>query len=286
VEVLAFANWVADSVIIDLILLRIYWPLGSGMKVVILAGGIGSRLSEETTVRPKPLVEFGGRPILWHIMKIYGHFGFTDFIICLGYKGYMIKEFFSNYLLHLSDVTFDLANDRVEVHKRMSDPWRVTLVETGETTQTGGRLKRVLPYIGDDEVFAMTYGDGVANIDLAAELRFHREHGRLATLAAVRPAKRFGVLGLEGDKVVSFAEKPDDEGGWINGGFFLLSSRVGDFIAGDDTIWEQDPLKTLVGKDQLRAYQHHGFWHPMDTLRDKTYLEQLWASGRAEWITW
>ncbi len=256
------------------------------MKVVILAGGLGSRLSEETSVRPKPLVELGGRPILWHIMKIYGHFGFTEFIICLGYKGYMIKEFFSNYFLHLSDVTFDLANDRVEVHKRMSDPWRVTLIETGENTQTGGRLKRVLPYIGDDEIFAMTYGDGVANIDLAAELRFHREHGRLATIAAVRPAKRFGVLDVEGDRVISFAEKPEDEGGWINGGFFLLSPQVGNLIAGDDTVWEQDPLKALVAKDQLRAYQHHGFWHPMDTLRDKTYLEQLWASGQAEWMVW
>ena len=256
------------------------------MKVVILAGGLGSRLSEETTVRPKPLVELGGRPILWHIMKIYGHFGFNEFIVCLGYKGYMIKEFFSNYFLHLSDVTFDLANDQVEVHKRMSDPWRVTLIETGSDTQTGGRLKRVLPYIGTDEVFAMTYGDGLANIDLAAELRFHREHKRLATLAAVRPAKRFGVLDLDVDRVVGFAEKPEDEGGWINGGFFFLSPRVGDLIDGDATIWEQGPLKTLVAEDQLRAYQHHGFWHPMDTLRDKAYLEQLWASGRAEWMIW
>ena len=194
------------------------------MKVVILAGGLGSRLSEETTVRPKPLVELGGRPILWHIMKIYGHFGFNEFIVCLGYKGYMIKEFFSNYFLHLSDVTFDLANDQVEVHKRMSDPWRVTLIETGSDTQTGGRLKRVLPYIGTDEVFAMTYGDGLANIDLAAELRFHREHKRLATLAAVRPAKRFGVLDLDVDRVVGFAEKPEDEGGWINGGFFFVAA--------------------------------------------------------------
>lgn len=256
------------------------------MKVVILAGGLGSRLSEETSIRPKPLVELGGRPILWHIMKIYGHFGFTDFIICLGYKGYMIKEFFSNYFLHLSDVTFDLANDRVEVHKRMSDPWRVTLIETGEGTQTGGRLKRVLPYVGDDEVFAMTYGDGVANIDLKAELQFHRDHGRLATVAAVRPAKRFGILDVDDDRVVGFAEKPEDEGGWINGGFFFLSREVGNLIADDETIWEQGPLKTLVAKDQLRAYQHHGFWHPMDTLRDKSYLEQLWAAGRAEWMIW
>jgi len=256
------------------------------MKVVILAGGLGSRLSEETTVRPKPLVELGGRPILWHIMKIYGHYGFTDFIICLGYKGYLIKEFFNNYFLHLSDVTFDLANDRVEVHKRMSEPWRVTLVETGEHTQTGGRLKRVLPYIGDDETFALTYGDGVSNIDIGAELKFHREHGKLATIAAVRPAKRFGVLDIEGDRVANFSEKPEDEGGWINGGFFLLSPKVGDLISGDDCIWEQEPLKALAGQDQLRAYQHHSFWHPMDTLRDKNYLEELWSTGRAEWMIW
>ncbi|MFZ3354896.1 MAG: glucose-1-phosphate cytidylyltransferase [Xanthobacteraceae bacterium] len=256
------------------------------MKVVILAGGIGSRLSEETATRPKPLVELGGRPILWHIMKIYGHFGFTDFIICLGYKGYMIKEFFNNYFLHLSDVTFDLASDRVEVHKRLSEPWRVTLVETGENTQTGGRLKRAMPYIGNDEVFAMTYGDGVADIDIEAELAFHGAHGRLATVAAVRPARRFGVIELSDDRVVGFAEKPEDEGGWINGGFFLLSPRVGDLIDGDDTVWEQDPLQSLVAKDQLRAYRHHGFWHPMDTLRDKNYLEGLWASRQATWKVW
>lgn len=256
------------------------------MKAVILAGGLGSRLSEETAVRPKPLVELGGLPILWHIMKIYGHYGFTEFIVCLGYKGYLIKEFFSNYFLHLSDVTFDLANDRVHVHKRVSEPWQVTLVETGDKTQTGGRLKRVLPYIGSDEVFALTYGDGVADIDLERELRFHREHGKLATVAGVRPAKRFGVLDLEGDVVRSFVEKPEDEGGWINGGFFLLSPRVGDLIADDNTVWEEDPLRTLAARDQLRAYQHHGFWHPMDTLRDKTYLEQLWTSGQAKWKIW
>jgi glucose-1-phosphate cytidylyltransferase len=219
-------------------------------------------------------------------MKIYSCFGFTDFIICLGHKGYMIKEFFSSYLLRLSDVTFDLANDRVEVHRRISEPWRVTLIETGDGTQTGGRLKRVLPYVGNDDVFAMTYGDSVANIDLNAELQFHRDHGRLATLAAVRPAKRFGVLDVDQGRVVGFAEKPEDEGGWINGGFFFLSPEVWNFIAGDDTAWEQDPLKALVAKDQLRAYHHCGFWHPMDTLRDKVYLEQLWTSGRAEWMIW
>ena len=256
------------------------------MKVVILAGGIGSRLSEETTIRPKPLVELGGRPIIWHIMKMYGHFGFNEFIICLGHKGYMIKEFFNNYFLHLSDVTFDLGSDRVEVHRRMSDPWRVTLIETGEGTQTGGRIRRVLPYIGDDEVFAMTYGDGVSDIDLEAELKFHLAHRRLATVAAVRPAKRFGILNLDLDRVVSFSEKPEDEGGWINGGFFLLSPRIGHFIDGDETIWEQGPLNALAAEDQLRAYKHHGFWHPMDTLRDKNYLEQLWSSGEAKWKVW
>lgn len=256
------------------------------MKVVILAGGLGSRLSEETSVRPKPLVELGGRPILWHIMKIYGHFGFTDFVICLGYKGYMIKEFFHNYFLHLSDVTIDLAENSMIVHRRMTEPWRVTLVETGEGTQTGGRLKRVLPYVGDDEIFALTYGDGVADIDLSAELAFHRAHGRLATVAAVRPAKRFGVLNLENDRVVSFAEKPEDEGGWINGGFFLLSPKVGELVEGDATVWEQAPLITLAERDQLRAFQHHGFWHPMDTLRDKTYLEDEWVSGQAKWKIW
>jgi len=256
------------------------------MKVVILAGGLGSRLSEETAVRPKPLVEICGRPILWHIMKIYGHFGFTDFIVCLGYKGYMIKEFFNNYFLHLSDVTYDLSNNSVEIHRKMTEPWRVTLVETGEGTQTGGRLKRVLPYVAEDDVFAMTYGDGVANINVTAELEFHRRHGRLATIAAVRPTKRFGVLNLDGDRVLSFVEKPEDEGGWINGGFFLLSPKVGSFIEGDATLWEQGPLNGLVAQDQLRAFQHPGFWHPMDTLRDKSFLEEEWATGRAKWKLW
>ncbi len=256
------------------------------MKVVILAGGLGSRLSEETSFRPKPLVELGGRPILWHIMKIYGHYGFTDFIVCLGYKGYMIKEFFHNYFLHLSDVTFDLVQNEMTVHRRMTEPWKVTLVETGESTMTGGRLKRVLPYIGEDEVFALTYGDGVADIDLKAEMAFHRGHRRLATVAAVRPAKRFGVLNLEGNNVASFAEKPEDEGGWISGGFFLLSPNVGELIADDTTVWEQEPLMTLAAQDQLRAFEHRGFWHPMDTLRDKTYLENEWATGRARWKVW
>lgn len=256
------------------------------MKVVILAGGLGSRLSEETSVSPKPLVKLGDQPILWHIMKIYSHYGFTDFIVCLGNKGYMIKEFFHNYFLHLSDVTLDLARNEMIVHRRMTEPWKVTLVETGESTMTGGRLKRVLPYIHDDEVFALTYGDGVADIDIKAELAFHRNHKRLATVAAVRPAKRFGVLNLDGDRVVSFAEKPEDEGGWINGGFFLLSPQVGDLIEGDATVWEQNPLTTLAQQDQLRAFQHRGFWHPMDTLRDKTFLENEWATGQAKWKIW
>ena len=256
------------------------------MKVIILAGGLGTRLSEETDVRPKPMVEIGGRPILWHIMKRYSHYGFNDFIICLGYKGYVIKEYFANYYLHMTDVTFHLAENRMEAHFETAEPWRVTLVNTGDNTMTGGRLKRVLNYVQDDEVFAMTYGDGVADIDLKAELDFHRSHGRKATVTAVRPAKRFGAIAIEGDRVLSFQEKPDDDGGWINGGFFLLSPSVGDLIKGDDTIWERDPMEALVRQDQLRAYAHHGFWHPMDTMRDKTFLNEEWASGRAKWKSW
>ncbi|MDC7784342.1 glucose-1-phosphate cytidylyltransferase [Rhodoplanes sp. TEM] len=256
------------------------------MKVVILAGGLGSRLSEETTVRPKPMVEIGGRPILWHIMKIYSRFGFHDFVVCLGYKGYMIKEFFANYFMHTSDVTFHLAENRMDIHRQTAEPWRVTLVDTGDATQTGGRLKRVLRYVADEEVFALTYGDGVADIDLDAEIAFHRGHGRLATVTVVRPAKRFGAVSIDGDRVTAFAEKPDDDGGWINGGFFLLSPRVGELIAGDDTVWEREPMETLAKTDQLRAYTHRGFWHPMDTLRDRTFLEGEWASGTAKWRMW
>jgi glucose-1-phosphate cytidylyltransferase len=256
------------------------------MKVVILAGGLGTRLSEETAIRPKPMVEIGGRPVLWHIMKIYSHYNFNDFIVCLGYKGYVIKEYFANYFLHMSDVTLHLAENRMEIHRETAEPWHVTLVDTGENTQTGGRIKRVLPYIADDPVFALTYGDGVADIDLNAELAFHRAHGRKATVTAVQPAKRFGAIALEGDRVSSFAEKPHGDGGWINGGFFLLSPKVGDLISGDSTVWEREPMETLAQTDEMRAYQHPGFWHPMDTIRDRTYLEEQWTSGNAKWRMW
>jgi glucose-1-phosphate cytidylyltransferase len=256
------------------------------MKVVILAGGLGTRIAEETSTRPKPMVEIGGRPILWHIMKIYSHYGFHDFVICLGYKGYMIKEYFANYFLHMSDVTFHLAENRMEVHRETAEPWRVTLVDTGEETQTGGRLKRVLPYVADEPFFALTYGDGVADIDLAAEIAFHKAHGRPATVSVVRPAKRFGAVTIEGDRVVNFEEKPNDDGGWINGGFFLLSPSVGDLIAGDKTVWEREPMEQLVRRDDLRAYVHPGFWHPMDSLRDRNFLESDWANNRAKWRIW
>jgi glucose-1-phosphate cytidylyltransferase len=256
------------------------------MKVIILAGGMGTRIAEETATRPKPMVEIGGRPILWHILKIYSHYGFTDFIVCLGYKGYLIKEFFANYFLHTSDVTFHLAENRIEAHRQSAEPWRVTLIETGEHTQTGGRLKRVLPHVQNDPVFALTYGDGVADLDIKAQIEFHKAHGRLATVTAVRPAKRFGAISLEQDRVVAFEEKPSNEGGWINGGFFLLSPSVGELIKGDETVWEREPLETLAQTDQLRAYVHHGFWHPMDTLRDRNFLEQQWAQGSAKWKVW
>jgi glucose-1-phosphate cytidylyltransferase len=256
------------------------------MKVVILAGGLGTRLSEETAVKPKPMVEIGGRPILWHIMKIYSHFGFNDFIICLGYKGYVIKEYFANYFLHMSDVTIDIAENRTEVHRKNAEPWRVTLIDTGDATQTGGRLKRVLHHLGGDNVFALTYGDGVADIDLAAELSFHKTNGRKATITVVRPPKRFGAIGLEGNRVTSFREKPDDEGGWINGGFFLLSPSVIDLIADDTTMWEREPLEALTRADELRAFVHGGFWQPVDTIRDRMLLEELWSSGKAKWKVW
>jgi glucose-1-phosphate cytidylyltransferase len=256
------------------------------MKVVILAGGLGSRLAEETVVKPKPMVEIGGKPILWHIMKIYSQHGFSDFIVCLGYKGYLIKEFFANYFLHMSDVTLHLADNRMEVHRNTSESWRVTLVDTGDQTQTGGRIKRVLPYVAGDPYFALTYGDGVADIDIPAEIAFHLAHGRKATVTAVRPAKRFGAIGIDGERVVAFEEKPEADGGWVNGGFFLLSPSVGELIAGDHTIWEREPMETLATGNELRAFVHNGFWHPMDTLRDRNFLEEQWALGTARWKTW
>jgi glucose-1-phosphate cytidylyltransferase len=256
------------------------------MKVVILAGGLGTRLSEETGSKPKPMVEVGGKPIIWHIMKSYSFYGHNDFIVCLGYKGYVIKEYFYNYFLHMSDVTLHLAENRMEVHQHAAEPWRVTLVDTGEQTQTGGRLKRVLSHLEGEEVFAFTYGDGLADIDINAQLDFHRAHGRDATVTAVRPTARFGALALDGEVVTGFHEKPDDEGGWINGGFFLLSPRVGRRISGDAMPWEQEPMHSLAADDQMRAYLHDGFWQPMDTLRDKTFLDARWASGQAEWKRW
>ncbi|MHB1843347.1 MAG: glucose-1-phosphate cytidylyltransferase [Deltaproteobacteria bacterium] len=255
------------------------------MKVVILAGGLGTRISEETQVRPKPMVEIGGKPILWHILKLYSAHGLNDFLICLGYKGYMIKEYFANYFVHTSDITFDLGNNKMEVHHRHAEPWRVTLVDTGEQTQTGGRLRRVREYLGAED-FCMTYGDGLANIDLTAEIAFHRAQGTLATLAAVQPPGRFGALTVDSKKITGFMEKPHGDGGWVNGGFFILSTKVIDHIDGDDTSWERAPLERLAGAGQLSAFVHRGFWQPMDHLRDKIYLDELWSSGKAPWKIW
>ncbi len=255
------------------------------MKAVILAGGLGTRLAEETVIRPKPMVEIGGKPILWHIMKGYAHFGITDFIICLGYKGYMVKEYFANYLLHMSDVTIDIAGNRLDIHQNYADPWKVTLVDTGDTTQTGGRLKRVARYLEDD-VFCMTYGDGLSSVDIGAEIAFHRKHGGLATICAVQPPGRFGALDLDGDKVTGFREKPLGDGAWINGGFFVLSRRVLDAVSGDQIMWEREPLESLSRAGELFVFRHTGFWQPMDTLRDKNHLEELWDSGNAPWKVW
>ncbi|MFC5498467.1 glucose-1-phosphate cytidylyltransferase [Caenimonas terrae] len=255
------------------------------MKLVILAGGLGTRISEETSVRPKPMVEIGGRPILWHIMKMYSCHGVNEFILCLGYKGYLIKEFFANYFLHTSDVTIDLSSNAIEVHQRTAEPWKVTMVETGESTMTGGRLKRVAPYLGDED-FCFTYGDGVADVDITKLIAYHRSSSRLATLTAVQPPGRFGALNLEGDLIRGFQEKPQGDGGWVNGGFFVLSPRVLDYIAGDDTTWEREPLQRLAQEGQLSAHFHHGFWQPMDTLRDKIHLDELWAGGSAPWKSW
>ncbi|MGN6358163.1 MAG: glucose-1-phosphate cytidylyltransferase [Novosphingobium sp.] len=255
------------------------------IKAVILAGGLGTRLGEETTIRPKPMVEVGGMPILWHIMKIYSCHGVNDFIICLGYKGYMIKEYFANYFLHTADVTLDLPNNRVEVHQNWSEPWRITLVETGRDTMTGGRLKAVQPYLESEAPFCFTYGDGVANIDIGAQIAFHKEHGRKATITAVAPPGRFGALEFEGDTVRSFSEKPAGDGRLINGGFFVLDPSVVDLVEGPQTIWEREPLEQLAAAGELIAYRHEGFWQPMDTLRDKQHLEALWQSG-APWKSW
>jgi glucose-1-phosphate cytidylyltransferase len=255
------------------------------VKAVILAGGFGSRLSEETAVRPKPMVEIGGKPMLWHIMKIYAAHGIDDFVICLGYKGYLIKEYFANYYLHTCDVSFDLAKGDMEVHRSETEPWRVTLVDTGDQTMTGGRLKRVLTYVGDED-FCFTYGDGVADVDITALINFHREHGRRATVTAVQPPGRFGALDLEDDVVRDFEEKPRGDGAWTNGGFFVLSPEIGGYIDGDDTVWEQEPMRTLAREGQLVSYRHGGFWQAMDTLRDRNHLEQLWSSGGAPWRSW
>jgi len=256
------------------------------MKAVILAGGLGTRLSEETNVRPKPMVEIGGKPILWHIMKIYSGHGINDFIICLGYKAYVIKEYFANYFLHMSDVTFDMRDNSMKVHQASAEPWKVTLVDTGETTMVGGRIKRVLPYVQDDEAFCVTYGDGVGNVDVQAGIRLHQQSGRLATVTAVQPPGRFGALRHEGDRATGFEEKPRGDGSWINGGYFVLSPKVGEYIEGDETVWEREPMERLAREGQMTVYFHHGYWQPMDTLRDKVHLEELWSSGRAPWKLW
>jgi glucose-1-phosphate cytidylyltransferase len=256
------------------------------MKTVILAGGLGSRLGEETAVRPKPMVEIGGRPILWHIMKIYSSHGMNDFIVCLGYKGYLIKEYFSNYYLHMSDVTIDLNKNAMEIHQNSAEPWRITLIDTGAETMTGGRLKAIRPYLTEGEPFCFTYGDGVADIDIGKLINFHNGHGRRATLTAVSPPGRFGAMEFDGDFVTHFREKRDGDGVKINGGFFVADPSVLDLVSGPSTIWEREPLETLATCGELAAYHHDGFWQPMDTLRDKVVLEEMWAAGKAPWKTW
>ncbi len=256
------------------------------MKAVILAGGRGTRLAEETTIRPKPMVEIGGRPILWHIMKIYAAHGVSDFVVCLGYKGWQIKEYFLNYRLHSSDVSVDLSTGQVEVLRPAAEPWRITLVDTGEETMTGGRLRRIARHVAEEDAFCMTYGDGVSDVDVAALIDFHRSHRRLATVTAVVPPGRFGALARQGDQVDAFIEKPPGDGGTINGGFFVLSPRVLDRVEGDDTVWEEEPLRSLARDGELHAFDHRGFWQPMDTLRDRDQLERLWATGMAPWKSW
>ncbi|HSG89215.1 MAG TPA: glucose-1-phosphate cytidylyltransferase [Pseudomonadales bacterium] len=256
------------------------------MKAVILAGGLGTRISEETHLKPKPMIEIGGKPILWHIMKLYSAHGVDEFVICCGYKGYVIKEYFANYFLHMSDVSFDMVDNRMIVHQQKAEPWRVTLVDTGDDTMTGGRLRRVREYVEDEEAFCFTYGDGVADIDISRQLEFHRQHGRKATVTAVRPPGRYGALEMDGDVVNGFAEKPRGDGGLINGGFFVLDPACIDLIDGDGTSWEREPLERLATQGQLMAFQHDGFWQPMDTLREKNLLETLWDSGQAPWKIW
>lgn len=256
------------------------------MKAVILAGGLGTRILEESHLRPKPMIEIGGKPLLWHIMKTFSHHGINDFVICLGYKGYVIKEYFANYFLHMSDVTFDLAKNSIEVHEQHAEPWRVTLVDTGADTMTGGRLKLITNYLTPGEPFCFTYGDGVSDIDLTREIAFHREHGRLATVAAVQPPGRYGALVRHGDAVGGFLEKPRGDGGWINGGFFVLQPEVVNYIDGDATSWELEPMAALAAEGQMMAFQHDGFWQPMDTLREKNQLEDLWQSHQAPWKVW
>ena len=256
------------------------------MKAIILAGGLGTRISEETSSRPKPMVEIGGKPILWHIMKTYSAHGINDFIICCGYKGYVIKEYFANYFLHMSDVTFDMQSNQMEVHQRNAEPWKVTLVDTGDETMTGGRLKRVADYVKDEELFCLTYGDGVSDVNITELIAFHKAQDKKATLTATLPPGRFGALDLAGNKVNSFVEKPQGDGAMINGGFFVLSPKVIDYIKDDKTIWEREPLECLAQEGELAAFRHNGFWQPMDTLRDKVHLEELWESGKAPWKIW
>ncbi|MDX2471612.1 MAG: glucose-1-phosphate cytidylyltransferase [SAR324 cluster bacterium] len=256
------------------------------MKAVILAGGLGTRLAEETGTRPKPMVEIGGKPILWHIMKSYSLHGVNEFIVCLGYKGYLIKEYFSNYYLHQSDITFDMGNNKMEIHQNTAESWKVTLIDTGASTLTGGRLKRVKDYLEEDEQFCFTYGDGVSDVDITALIAFHKSQGTLATLTATQPPGRFGVIKFNDNLVSSFQEKPKGDENWINGGFFVLSPKVIDYITDDTTTWEAGPMERLANEGQLSAFKHHGFWQPMDTLRDKQYLESLWDEGKAPWKKW
>ena len=256
------------------------------MKAVILAGGLGTRISEETHLKPKPMIEIGGKPILWHIMKLYSAHGINDFVVCCGYKGYVIKEYFANYFLHMSDVTFDMVNNEMQVHQRKAEPWRVTLVDTGEETLTGGRLKRVSDYVKDEEAFCFTYGDGVADINVTSLIDFHKKHGKLATVTAVQPPGRYGALNMQGSQVKGFTEKPKGDGGWINGGFFVLSPKCLKYIQNDRSSWEGEPLTKLANDLELMAFEHAGFWQPMDTLREKNMLEDLWQSGKAPWKVW